>query len=85
MTKRARAKVDLLSPRRLSGIYRNRCPGISEIPVPELAKTLSAIQWNRCPRITETRNVKPRGGYRLGMDCEPFCPEKIASHKINKA
>jgi hypothetical protein len=29
MAKMARAKVDLLSPERLSGIYRNRCPGFS--------------------------------------------------------
>ena len=31
------------------------CPRFSEIPVPELLKSLSANYRNRCPEITETR------------------------------
>ena len=30
MAKMARAKVDLLSPKKLSAIYRNQCPRITE-------------------------------------------------------
>jgi hypothetical protein len=40
--KTARAKVDLYAER-LSGIYRNRCPGISGNAVPDLVKSLSGI------------------------------------------
>ncbi|WP_210217196.1 hypothetical protein, partial [Agrobacterium pusense] len=41
--KKARAKVDVLIAERLSGIYRNRCPGISGNAVPDLVKSLFGI------------------------------------------
>ena len=44
MAKTARAKVDVLIAERLSGIYRNRCPGFNGIPVRELPKPAPPFQ-----------------------------------------
>lgn len=35
--------IDLFIAERLSGIYRNRCPGIGGNAVPDLVKSLSGI------------------------------------------
>ena len=44
--KTARAKVDLFIAERLSGIYRNTCPGISGNAVRDLMESLSANYRN---------------------------------------